>query len=136
MFNPKGSHLLDEQLAVSGLEMNVVITAGVALAGISAAASIGSGIAGMMGAKSANKKAQRDKRVSRGRAKAVARIANKHNDKLDAADKENYYAMREYSHDTNIKDWKYGKRIHKYKFAQSFQYAQYCCCKNVDQSII
>ena len=91
------------------------------LGGISAVASIGSGIAGMFGAKSANKKAQRDQRVARTRAKAVARIANKHNDKLDAADKENYYAMREYSHDTNIQNWKRGKQIQKYKFAQSMR---------------
>lgn len=90
-------------------------------AGVSAAASIGSGIAGMFGAKSANKKAERDARVARKRAKAVARIANKHNDKLDAADKENYYAMREYSHDTNIQNWKRGKQIQKYKFAQSMR---------------
>ena len=91
------------------------------IAGVGAAASIGSGIAGMFGAKSANKKAKSDAAKARKRAKAIARIANKHNDKLDAADKENYYAMREYSHDTNIKDWKYGKRIHKYKFAQSMR---------------
>ena len=90
-------------------------------AGVSAAASIGSGIAGMFGAKSANKKAERNARVARTRAKAVARIANKHNDKLDAADKENYYAMREYSHDTNIQNWKRGKQIQKYKFAQSMR---------------
>ncbi len=90
-------------------------------AGISAAASIGSGIAGMFGAKSANSKAKRDARVARKRAKAVARIANKHNDKLDAADKENYYAMRDYSHDTNIQNWKRGKQIQKYKFAQSMR---------------
>ena len=121
MFNPKGNHLLDEQLAVSGLEMSVVITAGVALAGISAAASIGSGIAGMLGAKSANKRARSDADKARRTAKKIARIANRHNDKLDAADKKNYYAMREYSHDTNMKSWKYGRRIHNYKFAQSMR---------------
>lgn len=91
------------------------------LGGISAVASIGSGIAGMFGAKKANSKAKSDADKARKRAKAVARIANKHNDKLDAADKENYYAMREYSHDTNMKNFKYGRQIHNYKFAQSMR---------------
>ncbi len=48
MFNPKINNLLDDQLAVSGLEMNI---AGV-VAGVSAVASLASGI---MGASQASK---------------------------------------------------------------------------------
>ena len=119
MFNPKGNSLLDEQLAVSGLEMSIEPMT--ALAVVSATASIGSGISGFFGARSANKKGERDQRVARKRAKKAAKKANIHNDKLDAADKENYYAMREYSRDTSIKNWNRGKQIQDYKFAQSMR---------------
>ena len=119
MFNPKGNSLLDEQLAVSGLEMSVEPMT--AIAAVSATTAIASGISGFFGARSANKKGERDQKVARKRAKKAAEKANKHNNKLDAADKENYYAMREYSRDTSIKNWNRGKQIQDYKFAQSMR---------------
>ena len=119
MFNPKGNSLLDEQLAVSGLEMSVEPMT--AIAAVSATTAIASGVSGFFGARSANKKGERDQKVARKRAKKAAEKANKHNNKLDAADKENYYAMREYSRDTSIKNWNRGKQIQDYKFAQSMR---------------
>ena len=62
MFDPKGSHLLDEQLAVSGLEMSIVITAPLALAGVSAAANIAGGIFGARSASKSNSKAKSNRK--------------------------------------------------------------------------
>ena len=59
MFNPKGSHLLDEQLAVSGLEMHWVGAA------IGAVTSIVGGISGASAASKQNaaaKKAQKQQK--------------------------------------------------------------------------
>ena len=118
MFNPKENNLLDEQLAVSGLEMGIVITGAMAMAGVSAATSIIGGIMGAKSASSQNRKAREAQEAQEKYQAKIARITNKHNDKLDAADQANYYAMREYSHETNLRNWEHGKEI------QDFQYAQ------------
>ena len=89
------------------------------LGGISAAASIGSGVSGFFGAKSANKKAAADRKRAVKAAKKIAKRTNKHNDALDKADGQNYRRMRKYSYDTNIKNWRRGKQIQDYKFTQS-----------------
>ena len=57
MFNPKGNSLLDEQLAVSGLEMSIEPMT--AIAAVSATTAIASGVSGFFGARSANKKGER-----------------------------------------------------------------------------
>jgi len=112
MFDLKGSHLLDEQLAVSGLEMNIT------WAGVGAIASIGSGIAGMFGASSSNAAARKAERQQRKFNKKVAKKTNKYNDKLDKADKANYHAMRDYSYETSIKNWNRGKELQNFAFLQ------------------
>lgn len=112
MFNTK-ENLLDQQLAVSGLEMSIdPFTA------ISAGMSLVSGIMGAKSASSQNRKAREAQEAQEKYQAKIARITNKHNDKLDAADQANYYAMREYSHETNLRNWEHGKEI------QDFQYAQ------------
>ena len=107
MFNPKGSHLLDEQLAVSGLEMSI---AGV-LAGISAVASIGGGIMGASQASKNNAKARKNAKKQKKFNKKVAKKTNEFNEKRDAAEQANYHAMRDYSFDTSIKNWERGKEL-------------------------
>ena len=110
MFNPKGNNLLDQQLAVSGLEMSW------GFAAIGAGASILGGIMGAKQASSSNRRAREAEAAQRKHNEKVARKTNKHNDKLDVADKANYYAMRDYSHQTNMQNWQRGKEI------QDFQY--------------
>jgi len=102
MFNPKGSNLLDEQLAVSGLEMHIFNTLG-----------------NLFSANSTNKQNKRNLKRARAKAKKVAKKVNKHNDNLDIADKENYYANRKFSHDSNIKTWQRAKQLQDFKFGQS-----------------
>ncbi len=104
MFNPK-ENLLDQQLAVSGLEMQFfkdLITTG---------------------AYSRNKKAKKNEENAKRQAAEVARIQNEHNDKLDEADKANYQAMRDFTHETNVRNWERGKEIQDYQYtAQLNQY--------------
>ena len=63
-FNPKGSTLLQEELSVSGLEMDIVITGGM----IAGAGAVLGGISSMFGASNKNKQA-----------KAAAKRQNKYN---------------------------------------------------------
>jgi hypothetical protein len=121
MFNPKGNNLLDEQMFVSGLEMGIVITPALALAGVSAGASIFGGIMGASQASSQNAAAKKAQKEQKKFAKETAKLQNKHNDKLDAADKANYYAMREFNHETQLKDWQRGNEIQDYKYLQSLK---------------
>jgi len=117
MFNPKGSHLLDEQLAVSGLEMSI---AGV-LAGISAVASIGGGIMGASQASKNNAKARKNAKKQKKFNKKVAKKTNEFNEKRDAAEQANYHAMRDYSFDTSIKNWERGKELKDFAYAQQLR---------------
>ena len=110
MFNPKGQSLLEEQLAFSGLEMNW------GFAAIAAGASILGGISGRSQAKKSNKRAKEAEKKQREHNEKVAKLTNEHNAKLDQADKANYYAMRDYSHETSMKNWKRGKEIQDFKY--------------------
>ena len=107
MFNPKGSHLLDEQLAVSGLEMNI---AGV-LAGISAVASIGGGIMGASQASKNNATARKNARKQKKEAKKVAKLTNKHNAKLDKAEKANYEADKQFQYEARVIQHEFDNQI-------------------------
>jgi hypothetical protein len=97
MFNPK-ENLLDQQLAESGLEMQFfkdLITGG---------------------AHSRNKAAKKAEKKQREHNERQARMINAHNDKLDAADRANYHMMRDFTHESNMRNWRRGKEI------QDFQY--------------
>ena len=112
MFNPKES-LLDQQLAVSGLEMQFfkdLITTG---------------------AYSRNKKAKKNEKNAKRQAAKVAKIQNEHNDKLDAADKANYQAMRDFTHESNVRNWERGKEIQDYQYAS--QLNQYYKSQSIGQ---
>lgn len=108
----KNFDLLGEQLAESGLEMSIAPI----LAGIGAVASIAGGIMGHQQASSNNARARRAEREQREFNEKIADKTNEYNDKLDEADKANYYAMRDFSYETSLTNWQRGAEI------QDFQY--------------
>ena len=115
MFNPKSNNLLDEQLSVSGLEMNWVGAA------ISAVTSIAGGIMGSSAADKQNRDAKAAQKAQEKFQKQQAKRTNKHNKEIFKADKANYYAMREYSHETNMRNWQYGKDIQDFEYLQQLK---------------
>jgi hypothetical protein len=112
MFNPK-ENLLDQQLATSGLEMQILPV----LAGISAATAVVGGVMASNQAKKQNKANKDAEQEQRELNEKIAKQTNEYNDQLDAADKSNYYAMRDYSHATNLANWEHGKAIQDYQYA-------------------
>ena len=99
----KNYNLLGEQLAESGLEMSLepIITASL----ISAGTSLVSGIMGGSSAAKANKKERENAKKERQAAKQVQRNTNRYSRDADKADKANYEAEREFSHQNNLKTW-------------------------------
>lgn len=120
MFNPKGNNLLDEQLALSGLEMNL---AGI-MAGVGAVASIAGGIFGASQASKNNKAARKAAKEQRKFNKKIAKLTNEHNDKLDAADKANYFAMREFNHQTAMDQWQRAAELQDFQYLNSLKQYQ------------
>ena len=105
MFNPK-DNLLDQQLAVSGLEMQFfkdLITGG---------------------AHSRNKAAKKAEKKQREYNEKIAKLTNEHNDKLDAADKENYHMMRDFSHESNMQNWQRSSEIQDFQYLSQLQQFQ------------
>lgn len=90
-------------------------------AAIGAVAAVGSGIAGAVNASSNNAKARANQRKQEEFNKKVAEKTNEYNDELDAADKANYEAMREYSHETSLQNWQRGGEIQDYKYLQTLR---------------
>ena len=121
MFNPKGSHFLDEQLAVSGLEMSVIDPVTATFAGISAVSSIFGGIMGSSSASKQNAAARKQYREQKKFNKKVARKTNEFNEKRDAAEQANYHAMRDYSFETSIKNWERGKQLQDFAYANKLK---------------
>lgn len=93
-------------------------------AGISAVSSIFGGIMGSSSADKANREAREAQRAQERYQKRVANKTNKYNAKLDAAEKANYYAMREYSHQTNLQNWQRGKEIQDFQYLQQLKQYQ------------
>ena len=105
MFNPK-ENLLDQQLAESGLEMQFfkdLITGG---------------------AHSRNKTAKKNEKAAKKHQKKIAKITNKHNKKLDKADKENYYNMRNFTHESNMRNWQRSAEIQDFQYLSQLQQFQ------------
>ena len=115
MFNPKGNNLLDEQLAVSGLEMNIL---GV-LAGVSAAASIVGGISASNQAKKNNRQNQKSYEAQQKAARRQAKRTNRYNQKVFRADKKNYYNNRAYEWETSLRNWQYNQDMQDYQYMQA-----------------
>ena len=95
-FNPKGPSLLDEQLAVSGLEMTWLPAV---IAGVGA---IASGVMGSNSARDANKRNTKNAEAQEAHNKLVAEKTNEYNADVHEADQANYHAMRDYSFDMSI----------------------------------
>jgi len=102
-FNPKGRSLLDDQLAESGLEMNIAAI----FAGIGAAASIAGGIFGASQASQQNEAAEQARAEQQRLLNEQARIQNEYNEKKFEVDQENYRKQADYNFETAIKKWQY-----------------------------
>ena len=110
-------NLLKEQLAESGLEMQIF---GV----ISGVASIAGGILGASQASEQNAQAQDNYEQQKKLAKEVADKTNEYNRKAFAIDKENYENQYNYQLDTAIKSWERGNEIQDFQYLQTLRQYQ------------
>ena len=111
MFNPK-ENLLEQQLAVSGLEMNIT------WAGVGAIASIAGGIFGASSASKQNKEAKKAQKEQQEIANRQAAITNEYNRKAFEAERKDYFAAREFQYDTAVKQWKYDTELQDLRYVQ------------------
>ena len=116
-FNPKGNSLLDDQLAESGLEMNLGPAAIGAIVG--GAASLFGGISGSQQAAEQNSRAQANYEAQKRAAEKQAQQTNEYNARVFEADKENYRRQREYEWQTAIKQWQYNSEVQDYSYLQT-----------------
>tara|TARA_R100001224_G_scaffold48035_2_gene27757 strand:+ start:3324 stop:4613 length:1290 start_codon:yes stop_codon:yes gene_type:complete len=124
-FNPKGNNILDQEIAVSGLVMDVDpglafgINAGLSVLGL------GLNFFGQQSAASAQRDALRNQqRIASANNKynrKVARKTNAYNDKQDAVDLANYRQERAFAFKSLTKDWEYGRQIHKLEHLNRMQ---------------
>ena len=91
------------------------------MAGVSAATSIAGGIMGASQAASSNAAAKDAQKKQEKYQKEIAKLTNKHNDKLDAADKANYYAMRDFNHESAIKNWQRVAELQDFQYLNSLK---------------
>ena len=131
MFNPK-ENLLERELAVSGLEMNIV---GAIFAGVSAVASIAGGISASNQAKKNNQRAEQNAADQRAAAKEQADKTNEYNRKVFAADKANYYSNRAYEWETSLRNYKYNQGIQDYQYLQTARQYQ-SSVENTQQQLV
>ena len=110
MFNPK-ENLLDQQLAVSGLEMHID-----PFSAISAGMSIIGGIMGSRQASKQNARAERIEREQKAAAKEAADATNKYNAEAFAAEKQNYFNSKDFQYETSLRNWKYNQAIRDYEY--------------------
>ena len=111
MFNPK-ENLLDQQLSVSGLEMNIT------WAGVGAIASIAGGIFGASSASKQNKEAKKAQQKQQRIANEQAKITNEYNKTAFEAERKDYFAAREFQYSTAVKQWRYDTDIQDYRYVQ------------------
>ena len=112
MFNPKGSNLLEDQLAVSGLEMNV-------FAAIGAVASVAGGIFGASQASSQNSKNAKAAKEQQKLLDEQAEINNTYNEEAFEAEKKDYFAQREFQFDMANRQYEYDNTIQDYTYLQN-----------------
>ncbi len=111
MFNPK-ENLLDQQLAASGLEMNIT------WAGVGAISSIVGGIFGASSAARQNAEARKAQKEQQKIADRQAKITNEYNRASFEAEKKDYFAAREFQYETAVKQWKYDTAIQDLRYVQ------------------
>ena len=107
----KNFNLLQEELAVSGLEMSVIDPISATFAGISAVSSIAGGIFGASEADKANKKAEKNQKKQQKLLDKQAKLQNEYNEKKFAADQENFEKQRQYNFETALENWRYNTQI-------------------------
>jgi len=88
---------------------------------IGGVAALASGIMGASQASKNNATAKSNQKKQEKFNKEVSKKTNEYNDKLDAADKANYEAMREYSHETSIQNWQRSSEIQDYQYLNSLK---------------
>ena len=114
--------LLRDQLAESGLEM--YLDPGT-MFGISTALGIGQGLFGASEAQKANDAAKRAAEKALALAKENTKISNKYQKELFKAEREDYYAQRDYQYQIAVQNWEYGKQIQDFEYQQAMrQYAK------------
>lgn len=111
MFNPK-ENLLDQQLAASGLEMNI------GWAGVGAIASIAGGLFGASSASSANRAAEKARKEQQKINKKQAEITNKYNKATFRAEKKDYFAARQFQYEMAVKQWQYETDVQDFRYLQ------------------
>jgi len=109
----KNYDLLGEQLAESGLEMNIDL-----FTGIAAGASIIGGIFGSSQADKQNRAAERSQEKAQKLANKQADITNEYNRTAFAAEKQDYFAARQFQYETALRQWKYDTEIQDYRYLQ------------------
>jgi hypothetical protein len=100
----KNYDLLGEQLAESGLEMNIVIGAGAIIGGV---ASIASGIFGSSQADAQNREAKKAQKKAEEAAQEAADATNEYNKRSFKVDKQNYANTRAFEAETLTRNWQY-----------------------------
>ena len=108
MFNPKGSHLLDEQLAVSGLEMNII-------------KDIVQIFTGHNQAKKNNAAAKKNEQGQRKFNKKIARKTNEYNTAKLAIDIANYKNISDYNFETRQEAFRFQKKTIRFAHAQQLR---------------
>ena len=94
---------------------------GAIFAGVSAVASIAGGIMGSSQASKNNATAKANAKAQQKFNEDVADRTNEYNKKRDAVEQANYHAMRDYSHKTSMKNWRRGKELQDFAFAQQLR---------------
>jgi len=112
----KNYDLLGEQLAESGLEMNIVIGAGAIVGGVSA---IASGLFGASQANDANKEADKIYKEQKEAAEEAAKKTNRYNKRVHNVNIENYKNNRAFELETLTRKWKYDTEIQDFQFLQA-----------------
>jgi len=113
----KNYDLLGEQLAESGLEMNIDPIIGGAIIG--GTTKIIGGLLGSKQASDSNKQAEKIYKEQKKAAEEVADKTNEYNKRVFKVDKQNYINNRAFERETLTRKWKYDTEIKDYQFLQA-----------------
>lgn len=94
---------------------------GIIAGAVAAVGAVAGGISRSRQAAKNNKIARDNEKAQEKYNKQIAKEQNKYNKKVFKADKANYLAMRDYSHETNMKNWERGKEIQDFEYASRLQ---------------
>ena len=114
-FSPKNNNLIDQELATSGLEMNIwgaVAAIGGAIFG---------GISSANQAASSNKQAKKNQKKQEKYNKLVANYQNKYNKEFDKVEKENYEKISQFNYDQAVKNVKYQNTLIDFQHLQALK---------------